>query len=101
MDYWAHPRLKPWAIAYRPWTGLELRFGKAIHAIQEGAIDSRMVGLIHTLHDLVLHGAEGADLGHAIPFIGRAGLAAQSFVAFEEARHEELLRQRGEFDTAP
>ena len=57
--------------------------------------------LIHTFDDFVFHGAEGADVGDAVPGILIARAAAEGFVALEEAGHEEFLGEGGQLDAAP
>src|SRR6266545_2100880 len=56
---------------------------------------------INALHNMLLHGAEGADFGDAVPGVRRARFATDGFVALEEARHEKLLCQRGQLHAAP
>src|SRR2546426_4184795 len=53
---------------------------------------------INPLHDLFLHCAEGPYVADAVPGVGLARRTPDRFVAFEETRHEEFLRQRGQFD---
>src|SRR5215213_9955888 len=57
--------------------------------------------LIHALDDSLLHRTKRPHFGHAVPGVGRARFAADGFIAFEEARHEEFLCQRREFDSPP
>src|SRR5262245_14378864 len=57
--------------------------------------------LIHAFYNSFFHRTEGSDIAHAIPGVGRAGWAADGFVAFQEARHEKLLRECGQLHTPP
>src|SRR5688500_18298927 len=57
--------------------------------------------LVDAFDNIFLHCAERADFRDAVPWVGRAGFAADRFVALEEARHEELAGHGGEFDAAP
>ncbi len=49
--------------------------------------------LINAFDDRALETREGADVAHAVPRILVAWWFTLGFVAFEEARHEKLLRQ--------
>src|ERR1041384_1015987 len=57
--------------------------------------------LVNAFDDLFFHGAKRSDVGHAIPGVGRARLAAHGFIALEKARHEKFPGQRRQFDAAP
>lgn len=57
--------------------------------------------LVDAFDDFVFHGAEGADVGDAVPGVLVAGAAAEGFVALEEAWHEEFLGEGGQLDAAP
>ena len=57
--------------------------------------------LVDAFDDFVFHCAEGADVGDAVPGVLVAWAAAEGFVAFEEAGHEEFLGEGGQLDAAP
>ena len=57
-------------------------------------------GSVHALDDARAGFLEGLDLAGAVPGVERAGRTADGVVAFEEARQEELLGQRGQLDAA-
>src|SRR5581483_4064644 len=56
---------------------------------------------VHAFDNVLFHRAEGADLGYAVPSVGCSRFAADGFVTFEEARHEKLFREGGQFHPAP
>src|SRR6266540_2321062 len=62
---------------------------------------TRCATSINPLDDGLLHRAEGAHFGHAVPGIGRTRFAADGFVSLQEAGHEEFPGERCEFDAAP
>src|SRR5215207_7500912 len=53
---------------------------------------------VNAFHNRFLESREGADVAHPVPRVLRGRALALAFVTFEEAGHEELLRERRQAD---